>query len=78
VTGIVEVAKGTALTNSHWVRDEAHFMQLLDRRFTEGGPLLPGVRIDDKPGPMQTTRDPALIRSGFVKGAWNQPRWLSA
>jgi hypothetical protein len=27
-----------------------------------------GVKIDDKPGPIRTPRDPALIRSGFLKG----------
>jgi hypothetical protein len=43
VTGIVAMAKGAGLTNSHWVRDEAHFMQLPDRHFTEGGPLLLGI-----------------------------------
>jgi hypothetical protein len=59
------------------VRDEAHFMQLPDRRFTEGGPLLLGVKIDDKPGPIQTPRDPTLIRSKFMKwlGTSRGGRW---
>ena len=43
-------------------------MQLLDCRFTKGGPLLLGVKIDDKPGPIRTPRDPTPIRSGFMKG----------
>ena len=55
------VAKGVGLANSHWVRDEAHFDQMLDRRFDDGGPMLLGVKIDDKPGAGQTPRDPALI-----------------
>jgi hypothetical protein len=39
----------------HWVRDEAHFTQLLDRGFTEGEPpLLLAVKIDDKPAPIRT------------------------
>ena len=39
---------------------------MLDRRFDDGGPMLLGVKIDDKPGAGQTPRDPALIR--FMKG----------
>jgi hypothetical protein len=62
------VAKGVGLANSHWVRDEKHFDQLIERRFDEGGPLLLAVKIDDKPGAAQTVRDPALIRNRFMKG----------
>jgi len=68
VTDVVAIAKGAGLPNSHWVRDEAHFDQLLDRRFEDGGPLLLGVKIDDKPGPVQTPRDPIAIRMSFMKG----------
>jgi hypothetical protein len=68
VTDIVAVAKGTGISNSHWVRDAAHFDQMLDRRFTDGGPMLLAVKIDDNPGPIQTPRDPTLIRSRFMKG----------
>ena len=67
-TDIVAVAKGTGIPNSHWVRDEEHFEQLLDRRFDEGGPALLAVKIDDRPGLVQTPRDPTLIRSCFMKG----------
>ena len=67
-TDIVAVAKGAGIPNSHWVRDEAHFEQLMDRRFEDGGPLLFAVKIDDKPGPIQTPRDPVLIRQSFMKG----------
>ena len=67
-TDIVAVARGAGIPNSHWVRDEAHFDQLMDRRFEDGGPLLFAVKIDDKPGPIQTPRDPVLIRQGFMKG----------
>jgi hypothetical protein len=28
----------------------------------------PAVKIDDQPGKVQTVRDPALIRSRFMKG----------
>jgi thiamine pyrophosphate-dependent acetolactate synthase large subunit-like protein len=67
-TDIVAVAKGVGLANSHWVRDEKHFDELFDRRLDEGGPVLLAAKIDDKPGAAQTPRDPALIRSRFMKG----------
>jgi thiamine pyrophosphate-dependent acetolactate synthase large subunit-like protein len=67
-TDIVAVAKGAGIPNSHWVRDEEHFEQLIVRRFSEDGPLLLAAKIDDKPGPVQTPRDPALIRNRFMKG----------
>jgi len=67
-TDIVAVAKGVGIPNSHWVQDEAHFDTLLDRRFEDGGPTLLGVKIDDKPGPIQTPRDPVLIRQTFMEG----------
>jgi thiamine pyrophosphate-dependent acetolactate synthase large subunit-like protein len=68
VTDIVAVARGAGIANSEWVRDEAHFEKLLDRRFDEGGPVLLAVKIDDQPGQGQTERDPALIRNRFMKG----------
>ena len=68
VTDIVAVARGAGLANSEWVRDEAHFDKLLDRRFDDGGPVLLAVKIDDQPGKGQTVRDPALIRNRFMKG----------
>jgi len=67
-TDIVAVAKGAGIANSHWVRDAAHFQQLMDRRFEDGGPLLLAVKIDDQAGPIQTPRDPAEIRVSFMKG----------
>ncbi|HXW39812.1 MAG TPA: thiamine pyrophosphate-dependent enzyme [Xanthobacteraceae bacterium] len=68
VTDLVAVARGAGIANSAWVRDEAHFDALLDRRFDDGGPALLAVKIDDMPGQGQTPRDPALIRSRFMKG----------
>jgi thiamine pyrophosphate-dependent acetolactate synthase large subunit-like protein len=65
---IVEIAIGAGIANSSWVRDEAHFDQLVDRAFEVGGPTLIAVKIDDQPGIGQTVRDPALIRSRFMKG----------
>jgi thiamine pyrophosphate-dependent acetolactate synthase large subunit-like protein len=67
-TDIVAVARGAGIAASEWVRDEAHFEGLLDRRFDEGGPVLLAVKIDDAPGQAQTPRDPALIRNRFMKG----------
>jgi thiamine pyrophosphate-dependent acetolactate synthase large subunit-like protein len=68
VTDIVAVARGAGIAASEWVRDEAHFDTLLDRRFDGGGPFLLAVKIDDEAGKGQTPRDPALIRSRFMKG----------
>jgi thiamine pyrophosphate-dependent acetolactate synthase large subunit-like protein len=67
-TDIVSVAKGAGIVNSHWVRDEAHFETLIERRFEDGGPLLLAVKINDKPGAAQPPRDPPLVRSRFMKG----------
>jgi thiamine pyrophosphate-dependent acetolactate synthase large subunit-like protein len=67
-TDIVAVARGCGIAASEWVRDEAHFEQLLDRRFDDGGPILLAAKIDDEAGKGQTPRDPALIRSRFMKG----------
>ena len=68
VTDIVAVARGAGITNAEWVRDEAHFDKLMYRRFDDGGPTLLAAKIDDQPGKVQTVRDPALIRSRFMKG----------
>jgi thiamine pyrophosphate-dependent acetolactate synthase large subunit-like protein len=65
---IVAIARGAGITNSSWVRDGQHFERSLDRRFNDGGPVLLAVKIDDHPGKGQTPRDPALIRSRFMKG----------
>jgi thiamine pyrophosphate-dependent acetolactate synthase large subunit-like protein len=67
-TDMVAVAKGAGISNSHWVRDENHFEEIVSRRFNGDGPLFLAARIDDKPGPIQTPRDPALIRNRFMKG----------
>ena len=67
-TDIVAVAKGAGISNCQWVRDEDHFEQLISRRFSDDGPLFLAAKIDDKPGPIQTPRDPALIRNRFMKG----------
>ncbi len=68
VADIVAVARGAGIAASEWVRDEAHFEKLIDRRFEDGGPILLAVKIDDTPGAGQTPRDPTFIRSRFMKG----------
>jgi thiamine pyrophosphate-dependent acetolactate synthase large subunit-like protein len=68
VTDIVAVARGAGIANSHWVRDQAHFDELMSRRLEGGGPVLLAVKIDDKPGAAQPPRDPALVRNRFMKG----------
>ena len=65
---IVAIARGSGVANSVWVRDQQHFEKLIDRRFDDGGPVLLAVKVDDQPGKGQTPRDPALIRSRFMKG----------
>jgi thiamine pyrophosphate-dependent acetolactate synthase large subunit-like protein len=68
IADIVAVAKGAGIANSHWVEDEAHFERLIDRRFEDGGPMLLAAKIDDKAAPIQTPRDPAVIRVKFMEG----------
>jgi thiamine pyrophosphate-dependent acetolactate synthase large subunit-like protein len=65
---IVAIARGAGIANSHWVRDESHFEELVSRRFDDGGPVLLAAKIDDKPGTAQTVRDPPLIRHRFMRG----------
>ena len=67
-TDIVAIARGAGISDSLWVRDGAHFAELIERPFTSGGPKLIAARIDDQPAPLQTVRDPSLIRGRFMKG----------
>jgi len=65
---LVAISRGTGIENSIWARDEAHFEQLLDRRFEDGGPHLIAAKIDDEHATEQTPRDPTLIRQRFMQG----------
>ena len=67
VSDIVAIARGAGLEAS-WIADEAHFDELIDRRFEHGGPVLYAASIDGQPGVGKTVRDPALIRQNFMKG----------
>src|SRR5436190_15437048 len=46
---IVAIAQGSGIENAVWARDEAHFEQLIDRRFEDNGPMLIAAKIDDRP-----------------------------
>ncbi len=68
VSDIVAIAIGSGLTNSAWAADEEDFERLVDQSLSASGPMLIGVRIDDKPGTGATRRDPARIRERFMLG----------
>jgi thiamine pyrophosphate-dependent acetolactate synthase large subunit-like protein len=65
---VVAISRGAGIENSVWARDEAHFEQLVDRRFENGGPHLIAVKIDAEHATEQTPRDPTLIRQRFMQG----------
>ena len=67
-TDIVAVARGAGFATSEWVRDEAHFEALINRRFDEGGPVFLAAKIDGEPGRGRAIRDPTLIRRNFMAG----------
>jgi thiamine pyrophosphate-dependent acetolactate synthase large subunit-like protein len=67
-TDIVAVARAAGIARCEWVRDAAHFDQLIDRRFEDGGPMLMAAKIDDQPGKGSPLRDPVLIRENFMRG----------
>src|SRR5262245_54962501 len=67
-TSTQATARASGIAGSFWIRDEAHFDQLIDRAVADGGPTLLAARIDDQSAVTQTVRDPALIRNRFMKG----------
>jgi thiamine pyrophosphate-dependent acetolactate synthase large subunit-like protein len=68
VADIVAIAIGSGLANSAWAADEEDFERLIEQSLTASGPMLIGVRIDDKPGTGTTRRDPVQIRERFMLG----------
>ena len=68
LTDIVALARGAGFSRSEWIRDEAHFDALIERRFEEGGPLLLAAKVDHQPGKGRQERDPPLIRRRFMEG----------
>ena len=67
-TDVVAVARGAGIEDGAWVRDDAHFESLIERRFDDGGPRLIAAKIDDSPGKGPPLRDPVLIRESFMRG----------
>jgi thiamine pyrophosphate-dependent acetolactate synthase large subunit-like protein len=68
VADLVAIAAASGLTSSAWAADEEDFERLIDRSLEAPGPMLIGVRIDDKPGVGTTRRDPVQIRERFMLG----------
>jgi thiamine pyrophosphate-dependent acetolactate synthase large subunit-like protein len=68
LTDIVALARGAGFAHSEWIRDEAHFDALIDRRFDAGGPVLLAAKVDDQPGKGRQARAPPLIRRRFMEG----------
>jgi thiamine pyrophosphate-dependent acetolactate synthase large subunit-like protein len=68
VADIVAIAIASGLTDSAWAADEEDFERLVDQSLSASGPVLIGVRIDDKPGVGTTRRDPVQIRERFMMG----------
>jgi thiamine pyrophosphate-dependent acetolactate synthase large subunit-like protein len=68
VADLVAIAVSSGLVNSAWAADEEDFERLIDQSLSASGPMLIGVRIDDRPGTGTTRRDPAQIRERFMLG----------
>ena len=64
---IVAIGAASGLAAA-WAADEEDFDRLIDRALSASGPMLVGVRIDDKPGVGTTRRDPVQIRERFMLG----------
>jgi thiamine pyrophosphate-dependent acetolactate synthase large subunit-like protein len=68
VADLVAIGLASGLTNSSWAADEQDFERLIDQSLQVPGPMLIGVRIDEKPGVGTTRRDPVQIRERFMLG----------
>jgi thiamine pyrophosphate-dependent acetolactate synthase large subunit-like protein len=68
VADIVAIAKASGLHKSVWARDGADFEALIAGGLNDGDPRLIGCKVDSSAPSGQTVRDPALIRSRFMKG----------
>ena len=68
VADLVAIAVSSGIANSAWAADEEDFERLIDQSLSASGPMLIGVRIDDKPGTATTRRDPVQIRERFMLG----------
>jgi thiamine pyrophosphate-dependent acetolactate synthase large subunit-like protein len=65
---LIGIALASGLTNASWAADEEDFERLIEQSLVSDGPMLIGVRIDDKPGTGNTRRDPVQIRERFMQG----------
>jgi len=68
VADLVAIAVSSGLVNSAWAADEEDFERLIDQSLSASGPMLIGVRIDDRQGTATTRRDPVQIRERFMLG----------
>src|ERR1700709_500068 len=68
VADLVAIAVASGLTNSAWAADAEDFERLIEQSMSSAGPTLIGVRIEEKPGPGTTRRDPVQIRERFMNG----------
>jgi thiamine pyrophosphate-dependent acetolactate synthase large subunit-like protein len=65
---LIAIALASGLTKASWAADEEDFERLIEQSLVNDGPMLIGVRIDDKPGIGNTRRDPVQIRERFMQG----------
>ena len=72
---IVATAKALGLAQSAWAADEAHFEEMVDHALAEPGPWLIAARLDQEKPKVQTLRDPAQIRAGFMRGMGVLAEW---
>ena len=64
---IVEIARASGISKSHWAADEKDFDRRVKDALTDG-PSLIAARIDNQPGAGEVERDPVRIRQNFMSG----------
>jgi thiamine pyrophosphate-dependent acetolactate synthase large subunit-like protein len=65
---LVGVARGCGIASSHWVRDEAHFDQLVGEALGADAPTFIAARVTGDRPAATTHRDPVQIRERFMRG----------
>jgi len=71
---VVEMARGAGLKQSAWASDEDEFEGLIERALKEDGPWFIAARIDGKAAPVQTPREPVIIKDAFMRGLGITPK----
>jgi len=71
---VVEMARGAGLKQSTWASDEEDFDRLVERALSGDGPWFIAARIDDKAAPIQTPREPVLIKDAFMRALGVVPK----